>query len=109
MITLFDKHGRAIIRIYDDSFVAYAESKHLGWLNGKAVHDQHGRHIGWLDEGILRDSLGRIVATDYGSTYPLIAGKPGRPGKPGISGLSGRFGNSSSWSSKNYKEFFIMN
>lgn len=106
MITLFDKSGRAIIRLYDNWFVAYSEAKHLGWLSGDAVYDKHGQHIGWFDNGVLRDKHGHLVATDHGSVYPGMAGIPGMPGRPGFSGVSGRPGYSSSWSKKNFQSFF---
>lgn len=106
MITLFDRNGRAIIRLYGDWFVAYTEAKHLGWLYGTIVYDKHGRHIGRFKNGKLLDRQGYIVASDSGSVYPGMAGIPGKPGRPGFSGDSGDPGYSGSWSSMGFKEFF---
>lgn len=107
MLTLFDRSGRAVIRLYDDWFVAYSQALHLGWLGtGGGVYDRRGRFVGWLSDGRLRDRAGRIVATDHGSVYPGMAGIPGRPGKPGLSGVPGRPGFSSAWSSTTYKDLF---
>jgi len=106
MITLFNRNGLAIIRLYEDWFVAYSEALHLGWLHGTVVYDKHGHHIGRFNNGKLFDRQGRIIATTSGSSYPGMAGIPGKPGRPGFSGDSGDPGYSGSWANKNFKEFF---
>lgn len=106
MVTLYDRSRRAIIRLYDDWFVAYAKAKHLGWLSGNVVYNRRGNHIGWYEDGKLRDKKGQVIATMSGSTLPGMAGIPGRPGRPGFGGISGKSSFSNSWSSMSFEEFF---
>ena len=106
MTTLYDRSGRAIIRLYENWFVAYSEALHLGWLPGNAVYNQSGQCIGWFVNGIHRDRNGRIVAKDTGSVLPGMAGIPGKPGRPGLGGIPGMPGFSPSWSEMGFKEFF---
>jgi len=106
MIILYNRSGKAIIRLYEDWFVAYSEALHLGWLHGNVVYNQSGQCIGWFVNGILRDRNGQIVAKDSGSVLPGMAGIPGRPGKPGLGGIPGMPGFSSLWSEIGFKEFF---
>lgn len=108
MEVLFDRNGRAIIRLYHDNwFVAYEKALHLGWLSGNAVYDPDGHFIGWFTDGTLRDRDGYVVATDHGGVYPGMAGIPGKPGRPGLSGVPGRPGFSSAWSDLDFEEFFL--
>lgn len=106
MITLYDKKGRAIIRLFDDWFVTFSEAKHLGWLVGDAVYNQSGKCIGWFDNGELVDLKGKILAKNTGYLIPPEAGIPGQPGFPTLSGRPNKPSFSSQWSEKNYKEFF---
>ena len=108
METLFDKDGRACIRLFDDWFVAYRKAQHLGWLShGGAVYNNNGEHIGWYSHDVLQDETGKRVADKRGSVLPGMAGIPGRPGLRGFSGIRhGQHGITSAWSEKTFEEFF---
>jgi hypothetical protein len=73
---LYDKLGRASLRLLHSCFVTYAEGTHLGWLRGEAVHDLDGKPIGRYVDGLLRDGDGMIVAKELGAGPGNGAGVP---------------------------------
>jgi hypothetical protein len=66
---LYDRFGRASLRLLHSCFVTYAEGTHLGWLRGEAVFDLDGECVGRFDGGHLRDADGMTVARELGPAH----------------------------------------
>ena len=69
MKILYDRFGRASLRLLHSCFVTYAEGTHLGWLRGNAVFDLDGECVGRFERGHLRDAEGMTVARELGPAH----------------------------------------
>lgn len=77
MKVLYDRSGRASLRLLYSCFVTYAEGTHIGWLRDEAVQDLSGNPIGRFKGGRLRDREGMIVATELGTSQDYGSATPG--------------------------------
>ena len=69
MKILYDRFGRASLRLLHSCFVTYAEGTHLGWLRGEAVFGLDGEPVGRFEGGHLRDADGMTVARELGPAH----------------------------------------
>lgn len=59
---LFDRLGKASLRLVDDKYFISFQGRHVGFVNSSRIYNYNGSHVGWFECGILRDLFGKCVA-----------------------------------------------
>lgn len=83
MITLYNKHGKAIAYVHDDEVHIYHyNGTPLGFLKEENIYNFRGRYLGWIYNGWYYDRNGKpTFFTENSSGGPARPAKQARPAR----------------------------